>query len=90
METTGAVLAALGVLFFIPSLMLKHSLYKHVSREKVIGEKDIKQLWKCSIPPNRILTEKGQAINRYTNIGMGLSFACLLLLMLYLAIFVFK
>jgi hypothetical protein len=90
MVTTGAILAALGVLFFIPSLVLKHSLYKYVSREKVVAENDITQLWKHSIPPNRILSEKGKAINRYTNIGMGLSFAFLLLLMLYLAVFVLK
>ena len=90
MGTLGIGLLVLAIALFIPSLILKHTLYKYVSREKVLGEHDLCQLWKYSIPPRRILNEQGKRIYHYSNIGMGMCFVCVILLLLYISLFVMR
>ena len=61
-----------GLLGFAVGFIVQFQLYKHVSKEKVHSIKDPRQLWKNSIPPKKILSEKGKSLHRLMSLGIVL------------------
>jgi hypothetical protein len=60
---------------FVVQFRLKH----HIDRDKVINIEDMKELYPNSIPPKKILTERGKELYRWLYIGFGVFVASILL-----------
>jgi len=59
------VLLVLGV---FPQFYLIRLLSKQVSREKINQIEDLSALWKMTIPPSSVLTEKGLKLQKWYRI----------------------
>lgn len=71
MEYLKLTLMAIALVGFSIGFIVQFRLRHHISREKVLAEEDLRTLWKNSIPPRKILTEKGKRLHSLLFIGGG-------------------
>ena len=74
-------LIGFGIAFFV-MFRLKH----HFDRDKVSKIQDMSELYPNSIPPKKVLTERGVQLYRWLQIGFGIFSASILFTMIYYAI----
>jgi hypothetical protein len=63
-------LIGFGIAFFV-----QFRLKNHIDRDKVIKIQDMAELYPNSIPPKKILTERGMELYRWLYIGIGVFIA---------------
>ena len=86
MEPINLVILVIGICGFIIAFILQFQLNRYVSKERVHAVEDVSILWKNSIPPRIVLSEKGQKIHKIMSIGgyiFGASVVCNLILMIF-------
>ena len=66
-------LIGFGIAFFV-----QFRLKNHIDRDKVSKIQDMAELYPNSIPPKKILTERGMELHRWFSIGIGIFFASIL------------
>jgi hypothetical protein len=88
MTTFEFIVLVIGLCGFAIAFIFQFQIYKHVSKEKVRAIEDPKELWKNTIPPKSVLSEKGLKLYKlvmagiYTFVG---SIVCLMLLNIILS-----
>jgi len=74
-----------GLIGFAIAFVVQFRLKNHIDRDKVLAIQDMAELYPNSVPPQKILTERGQELYRWFKIGIGVFFAGILLTMILYA-----
>lgn len=68
-----------GLIGFFIAFFVQFRLKYHIDREKVLRTQDMSELYPHSIPPRKILTERGQTLYLWFYFGGGLFAASIIL-----------
>ena len=60
-----------GLIGFVIAFLVQFRLKYHIDRDKVLQIEDISELYPNSIPPKKILTERGQQLYFWLKLGAG-------------------
>ena len=60
-----------GLIGFVIAFIAQFRLKNHIDRDKVLAIQDMAELYPNSVPPQKILTERGQELYRWFKIGIG-------------------
>jgi hypothetical protein len=71
-----------GLVGFSIAFVVQFRLKNHIDRDKVLAIQDMAELYPNSVPPQKILTERGQELYRWFKIGIGVFFAGIVLTMI--------
>jgi len=71
-----------GLVGFLIAFVVQFRLKHHIDREKVMQIEDMAELYPNSIPPRKILTERGQRLYLWLYFGGGLFVASIILSMI--------
>jgi hypothetical protein len=74
-----------GLIGFFIAFVLQFRLKNHIDRDKVLQIEDMSELYPNGIPPKKILTERGQQLYLWLQIGGGLFIASIVLTMILYA-----
>ena len=61
-----------GLAGFFTAFVIQFRLKHHIDREKVMAIRDMAELYPNSIPPRKILTERGRQLTIWLYVGFGL------------------
>ena len=75
----------IGLIGFGIAFVVQFRLKHHIDRDKVAKIEDMAELYPNSIPPKKILTERGMELYRWFYIGLGVFFASILFTILLYA-----
>ena len=75
-----------GLIGFAIGFFIQFQLKHHVDREKVRSIQDASELYPNSIPPKKVLTERGVRLYRWVQVGFGIFAAGILLTMVLYAV----
>jgi hypothetical protein len=64
-----------GLIGFAVAFVVQFRLKNHIDRDKVLTIQDMAELYPNSVPPQKILTERGQELYRWFKIGTFVFFA---------------
>jgi hypothetical protein len=62
----------IGLIGFFIAFFVQFRLKYHIDREKVLQIEDMSELYPNSIPPKKILTQRGQQLYFWLKIGGGI------------------
>jgi hypothetical protein len=68
-----------GLIGFTIAFVVQFRLKNHIDRDKVLAIQDMAELYPNGVPPQKILTERGQELYRWFKIGIGVFFAGIVL-----------
>jgi hypothetical protein len=71
-----------GLVGFFIAFFVQFRLRHHIDREKVLQIEDMSELFPNSVPPKKILTERGQRLYFWFTMGIGIFFASIVLTMI--------
>jgi hypothetical protein len=74
-----------GLVGFFIAFVLQFRLKNHIDRDKVLQIQDMSELYPNGIPPKKILTERGQQLYLWLQIGGGIFIASIVLTMILYA-----
>jgi hypothetical protein len=74
-----------GLVGFAIAFVVQFRLKNHIDRDKVIAIQDMAELYTNSVPPQKILTDRGQELYRWFKIGVAVFFASIVLTMILYA-----
>ena len=75
----------LGLIGFFIAFVLQFRLKNHIDRDKVLQIEDMSELYPNGIPPKKILTERGQQLYLWLQIGGGIFIGSIVLTMILYA-----
>ena len=75
-----------GLIGFAVAFFVQFQLKHHVDRDKVSKIQDMSELYPNSIPPKKVLTERGAKLYRWLQIGFGVFAASILFSIFYYAL----
>jgi hypothetical protein len=71
-----------GLIGFFVAFFIQFRLKHHIDRDKVLQIENMSELYPNSIPPRKILTERGQRLYLWLYFGGGLFVASIILSMI--------
>jgi hypothetical protein len=71
-----------GLVGFAIAFVVQFRLKNHIDRDKVLTIQDMAELYPNSVPPQKILTERGQELYRWFKIRIGVFFCGIVLTMI--------
>ena len=78
MEPINILILAIGLCGFLIAFILQFRINRFVSKELVHAVEDVSTLWKNSIPPKKVLSERGKKLHKIMTIGGGIFIASII------------
>jgi hypothetical protein len=75
----------LGFVGFFIAFFIQFRLRYHIDREKVINLEDMSELFSHSVPPKKILTDRGKRLYFWFTFGIGVFFVSIVVTMILYA-----
>ena len=70
---------AFGLIGFFIGFFVQFRLKYHIDRDKILQIEDMSELYPNSIPPKKVLTERGRQLYFWLQLGGGLFIASIIL-----------